>query len=153
MEHLPNGAEPTYFHEAYLTLNGDPQSSIPFWVWIFENPDSPVSLPGKIDLYRHDCLHLLLQKGFDSTGEAFVLGFTMGNDRKTNWLHLLIIKIAAFVLYPYPYRFQASDLEHFNAGYAHGKNTSVKEINQIALDRLKDLPLVKIRADLRISID
>lgn len=61
----PEELEVLTLHDAYLTLAGDPPSKIPFFVWLFENPRSPLALPGKIDLYQHDCLHLLLKK--DST--------------------------------------------------------------------------------------
>ena len=69
--------------EALQSMGGDPPSSIPFLLWLLENPDSPIALPGKIDLYRHDCLHLLLDRGFSLYDEAFVVGFTMGNDVQT----------------------------------------------------------------------
>lgn len=49
-------------------------------MWLLENPDSPLPFAGKIDLYRHDCLHLLLERGLSVEDEAFVVGFTMGND-------------------------------------------------------------------------
>ncbi len=69
---------PQTLEAAIREINGDPASSIPFLVWLLENLASPIALPGKIDLYCHDCLHVLLNKGFSLEDEAFVVGFTMG---------------------------------------------------------------------------
>jgi hypothetical protein len=55
--------------DAYETLEGDPPSKIPFIVWLLENPKSPLALPGCIDLYNHDCIHLLLKQGFTYDGK------------------------------------------------------------------------------------
>ena len=77
--------------QQYL-VNGHKPEEIPWIIRLLENPASIVALPGKITLYNHDCLHILLEKELTLTGEAFVIGFTMGNDLKTNWFHLLIYK-------------------------------------------------------------
>jgi hypothetical protein len=53
-------------------LGGDRPDQIPFLVWLLENPDSCFALPGCIDLHGHDCLHVLLQRGFSPYDEAFV---------------------------------------------------------------------------------
>ena len=68
-------------------------SSIHWFVWLIENPKSPISLTGAIDLYNHDIIHILLGRGMDVKDEALVIGFTMGNSEYTNslvkWLFLL----------------------------------------------------------------
>ena len=135
---------------AYQTLQGDPASKIPFLVWFMENPDSPLPLPGKIPLYHHDCLHLLLRQGFNSVGEAYIVGFSMGNDRRTRWYHLLIFKLVACFLYPYPYRFHPSDLRHFNAGAKRGRSTRMLDLSPSILSRWERSPLLELRQVLRL---
>lgn len=69
--------------EAYQALSGSSPSDIPFLSELLENPDSPIALRCKIYLEDHDCLHLLLNRGLSLEDEAFIIGFTMGNDLKT----------------------------------------------------------------------
>ena len=59
------------------------QSKIHWLVWLLENPNSPVSLTGAIDLYNHDIIHILLDRGMEVKDEAMVSGFTMGNSTAT----------------------------------------------------------------------
>lgn len=95
---------------AYKAFGGDPDSSIPWLIWLLENPDSPVSLGGAVDLRRHDYLHILFNRGTTLEDEAFIIGMTMGNDARTNWFHYGVFKIASRYLYPKKYRFEK---EHF----------------------------------------
>ncbi|MEH1938060.1 MAG: hypothetical protein V7L14_31020 [Nostoc sp.] len=104
---------------------------IPFIIWLLENPSSPLALPGKISLRHHDYIHILLGRGISPEDEAFVIGFTMGNDLKTNRLHLFIYKVFAKFIYPYPYNFSKLDLIKFNLGFMYGRKIKVKQINNI----------------------
>jgi hypothetical protein len=131
--------------EAYLTLEGDPPLKIPFLVRLIEDPDSLLSLPGRIDLYSHDCLHLLLKQGFTSTGEAYVVGFTMGNDLKTNWFHLLLFKLIARFLYPHPYRHSKEEFQIFDAGFARGRELQIKDLNQATFKGWQNITLPQLR--------
>ncbi|NJO94624.1 MAG: hypothetical protein HC820_10395 [Hydrococcus sp. RM1_1_31] len=81
-------------------LQTDCPSDIPFIIWLLENPDSPLALSGNIYLRDHDYLHILLDCDRSSTGEGFVIGFTMGNDPATNWFYLQIFKLASRFFYP-----------------------------------------------------
>ncbi len=136
---------------AYETLQGDPPSKIPFIVWLLENPESPLALPGCINLYGHDCLHLLLKQGFTSENEAYVVGFTMGNDVRTNRFHLLIFKIAAQVLYPEKYRLRPSDISVFERGFEMGKRVSAKNLNQFSFDEWEYKALREIRKEIGLE--
>lgn len=125
-------------------LPGDPPASIPFLVWLLENPDSPVALPGKISLYCHDCMHLLLDRGFSSHDEAFVIGFTMGNDIRTGWIHMAIFRVFALFFYPKKYAFRGPHLKILAQGVAYGRAIQAKNLNQIDWysyreHRIKDL--------------
>ena len=65
-------------------------STIHWFVWLLENPKSPISLTGAIDLYNHDIIHILLDRGMAVRDEAMVIGFTMGNSETTSsWVRWL----------------------------------------------------------------
>jgi hypothetical protein len=131
--------------DALAKMKGDPSDAIPFVVRLLENPASPVALPGMIDLHRHDGLHLLLGRGFSLDDEAFVVGFTMGNDRRTNALHLAIFKVCSLLFYPRPYRFDRRHLPSFDAGVALGRKAKVRNINQLDFRCFEQQPLGVLR--------
>jgi hypothetical protein len=127
----PESLDSQSLQSAYRTLQGDPSSKIPFIVWLLENPASRFALPGSIDLYGHDCLHLLLKQGFTPSNEAFVVGFSMGNDARIRRIHLLIFRFAAQFLYPSLYRLRPADFCVFWQGFELGKKLRIKNLNQI----------------------
>jgi hypothetical protein len=131
--------------DALAAMKGDPSDAIPLVVRLLENPASPLALPGMIDLYRHDCLHLLLGRGFSLHDEAFVVGFTMGNDLRTNGLHLAIFKFCSMLFYPRSYRFNRSHLPCFDAGVALGRKARLRNINQLDFRLLEHQPLRILR--------
>ena len=105
--------------EAYQTIQRD--LHVPFQVWLLENPKSFMPLPGNISLPNHDCLHLLLNRGFSPEDEAFILGFTMGNDLDTGWLHVLLFKLASQFFYPKKFQFTPEHLKRFDLGFLYGR--------------------------------
>ncbi len=134
-------------------LQGDTPERIPFLVWLLENPSSPLNMPGSIDLFGHDCIHLLLKQGFTSTNEAYVIGFTMGNDTRTTWIHLLIIKIACYCLYPPKYRLTYSELKIFDRGVKLGREIKFKNINKYNLDAWQHKKLKDIRIEIGLDVE
>lgn len=139
-------------NQAYQLIGGDPPSQIPFLVWLLENPDSPLALPGSIYLKEHDFIHLLLKRGFSSDDEAYVLGFTMGNDSRTKKWHLFIFQLFSLYLYPQKYRFSQNDMKAFEQGFLLGKKLSIQNLNQIAFQPYLDRNLSEIRVSLGIAI-
>jgi hypothetical protein len=140
---------------AYQTLEGFQPEEIPWIVWLLENPASPCALPGNIDLFGHDCIHLLLRQGFSVVDEAYILGFMMGNDLNTHWHHLLLFKIVACTLYPSTYRMNLAELLVFNQGYNTGKKVRVKNINQLDFIHIqhKIVGDIRVEMDLNINVD
>jgi len=118
---------------------------IPWIIWLLENPQSLLALPGKINLYNHDCLHILLDRKCQIEDEAFVIGFTMGNDSKTNRLHLLIFKFFAKFLYPLDYRFNSHHLRIFDLGVIYGKKITNKNLNQVDFKLIKNRTVQQCR--------
>lgn len=88
---------------AYQQINLDSHSDIPLIIRLLENPTSPIALPGKISLHNHDCLHIVLGIGVDPKDEAFIIGFTMGNDDRIKAWHVQLFKFLSRFIYPPKY--------------------------------------------------
>jgi len=115
------------------------QGSIHWFVWLIENPKSPVSLTGAVDLYNHDIIHLLLDRGMDVRDEAMVIGFTMGNSMKTSsWVRWLF-EFVAHHLYPTGYKFDEIDLLEFERGFAYGYTRPKRNIHSASFDLDEDI--------------
>ena len=126
------------------------QSKIHWFVWLLENPKSPLSLTGAIDLYNHDIIHIILDRGMEVKDEAFVIGFTMGNSETTSsWVRWLF-EFCARYLYPESYRFNEHDLLEFEKGYAYGYTRSRRNIHLAVFDEKRDIK--KIRREWGIKL-
>ena len=136
---------------AYQKFGGMEQSEVPWIIWLLENPASPVALAGAIPLKEHDYLHLLLQRGKSPEDEAFVIGFTMGNDTHLSKLHLWIFKFAARFLYPKNYRFTKDHFEVFDAGVKTGEQLPIKNLCRLNYSSIEGESLDQLRAELNIN--
>ncbi|MHC5765008.1 MAG: hypothetical protein ACYTXI_05145 [Nostoc sp.] len=140
-------------NEVYSIVFNFHQPKIPFVIWLLENPNSLLALPGKISLRHHDYIHILLGRGLSSEDEAFVIGFTMGNDLKTNKLHLFIYKLFTKFIYPYPYKFSTLDLIKFDLGFIYGRRIKMKNINEINFELYQDQNIGYLRDIFDINTD
>lgn len=122
------------------------QSDIPFIIRLLENPTSPVALPGKISLHNHDCLHIILGIGVSPQEEAFIIGFTMGNDDRTKQWHVKLFKFFSRFIYPAKYQFTSQELDIFNQGFEYGKKLRFRNLNQLNFEWFYDLAIQDIRA-------
>ena len=119
------------------------QSKIHWFVWLLENPNSPVSLTGAIDLYNHDIIHILLDRGMEVKDEAMVIGFTMGNSTATSsWVRWLFEFCAKYV-YPEGYRFDEHDLLEYERGFAYGYTRPRRNIHQARFDVKRDVEEIR----------
>jgi hypothetical protein len=94
-----------------------------------------------------------LGRGILFHDEAFVIGFTMGNDPNTKTIHLLIFKFFAKFIYPYPYKFSDIDLLIFDIGFHYGKKIPFKCINQIDFRIYENESISFLRNLLGIKLD
>ena len=118
-------------------------STIHWFVWLLENPKSPISLTGAIDLYNHDIIHILLDRGMLNRDEAMVIGFTMGNSETTSsWVRWLF-EFCARYLYPESYRFNEHDLLEFERGFAYGYTRSRRNIHLAKFDVKRDVAEIR----------
>ncbi|NEP79289.1 MAG: hypothetical protein F6K17_06265 [Okeania sp. SIO3C4] len=133
--------------EALSNFSLNKQSEIPWLVRLLENPKSPLALPGNIDLFGHDCLHLLLAQGTSGADE-----FTMGNDLKTNGLHILIFKVFTQFFYPVKYRFTSYQLQIFDRGLILGRQLRTRNIHQFDFKLVLDKTIAEMRSQFGIDL-
>ncbi|MDJ0682900.1 MAG: hypothetical protein QNJ18_23945 [Xenococcaceae cyanobacterium MO_167.B52] len=138
--------------EALKEFPIDKRRDIPIIVRLLENPASPVALPGKISRLGYYCLHLLLERHLTSFDKAFVVGFTMGNDRKTKSWHIKIFKFFSQYLYPNPYNFTPEDFCSFDLGFKYGRSLDPK-IQRIYLTKYTYFTIKYLRERFGIQPD
>ena len=119
------------------------QGQIHWFVWLLENPSSPISLTGAVDLYNHDIIHILLNRGMEVKDEAMVIGFTMGNSQSTSsWVRWLF-EFCARYLYPEGYAFDDETLLEFERGYAYGYTRPKRNIHLAQFDERKTVATLR----------
>ncbi len=129
----------------YQQANLDEQSDIPLVIRLFENPSSPMALPGKISLHNHDCLHILFGLGVTPKQEAFLIGLTMGNDDQTKSWHVKLFKFLSRFIYPLNYQFSLEELRIFDLGFEYGKQFKRRNLNLIKFEQFYDLTIKELR--------
>ena len=98
------------------------KSDIPWLVWLMENPKSPLHLHGASALNDHDYVHVILDRGQANNDEAFVIGFTMGNDDRTKSWESKLFKFISRWLYSKSERFTKKQLKIFDSGFKYGRS-------------------------------
>ncbi len=136
---------------SYKSFGGLTQSQVPWLIWLLENPDSPMALAGAISLREHDYLHLLLDRGKSAEDEAFVIGFTMGNDTHLNVIHTWIFKLASLFLYPKKYRFTRAHLKIFDQGVRAGERLPIKNLCRFDYSYIEGVNVEQLRSALKID--
>lgn len=134
-------------------INKHSSKEIAWIVKLMENPSSKISMPGRITLYNHDSLHIILNESTSPQGEAFVLGFTMGNDTDTKFYHVFIFKLCLKYIYPRSYRLSNKHLKYFDIGLQYGRHIEVKNINQIDFYKFRHNSINVIRNKLGINLN
>lgn len=134
--------------ESYMkmTKNSTFAAKVPFIVWLFENPASPLRMPGSISLTQHDYVHCLLGANMKLEGEAFVIGFTMGCDPHVHVMHLWLFRTMSCHFYPRQYRF--SGRKHwilFKRGYDLARRTHVRDLEAFDFQAWLDRPVEQLR--------
>ena len=96
-------------------------ASVHWFVWLMENPVSPISFRGATRLQQHDYIHIILDKGMDVHDEAYVIGFCMGNAscKQCDWRFKLFLWIARH-LYPEGYKFDGHAEHGYHSGWDQG---------------------------------
>ncbi len=134
------------------TLPANEPTDISAIVKLFENPASPLALPGAVNLERHDCIHILLGRGLLPQDEAFVIGFTMGTSKYISGWAETLFKKASRYLYPKPYKFSKDNLIAFELGLQYGKVCKANEIYEFPFEKFTRHKLGNLRKRLGIKI-
>ena len=139
------------FLEKETTKN---KSEVPWLVWLMENPKSPIHLHGASALNDHDYVHIILDKGQANDDEAFVIGFTMGNDDRTKEWEVKLFKFVSSKLYPKKERFTQEQLKIFDEGFMYGQSKlhlyqRIGEFNWSTID--KNTPLNEVKRKFNVQ--
>lgn len=140
--------------EVWETLPGASPDEITWHVRMFENPASPISFTGAIELNPHDCIHILLGRGLLNQDEAFVIGYTMGTNKDIPKWKIWAFKKIAQYFYPKPYKFSRNDAIAFKLGVGRGIDSNVNNIQELPLfsEKYLDRTISDIRKELGISV-
>ena len=121
------------------------QDEVPFIIQLVENPRYDVGLfAGNVDLFTHDCIHVLLGRGLLPKDEAFVIGYTMGSTKKMSRVRKNLFMFCSKYLYPKEYRFGEEERFIFNLGIAAGNKCEV-DLSQIKFKELLNYGVGEIR--------
>jgi hypothetical protein len=148
---LRNGDES--LRKVHGEMPRDSADGVPWVVRALENPSSPIALPGAVDLFSHDCIHVLLGRGVLPQDEAFVLGFTMGSAWGVRGWHVALFKGCARVLYREPFRFSQLDAHVFEFGVQAARQAGALSLAAVDFRSVFEHPLRVIRARLGLKVD
>jgi len=98
------------------------QENIPLIIKLVENPNYKTSglFGGAVNLFNHDCIHVLLGRGLLVKDEAFVIGYTMGSTKNMKrWKRNLFMFMSKY-FYPKGYKFGEEERLVFNMGVMAG---------------------------------
>lgn len=141
----------TTLGDAYRAMPRAQAPAIPWYIKLLEHPASPVALPGAVDIFTHDCIHLVLGRGALSQDEAFVVGFTMGASGRLSRRQQRWFRMWASVVYRGMYRFTRIDRRVFDLAVETAARMNPVRLDRVAFAALMDAPLGQIRAMLHID--
>ena len=98
------------------------ENKVHWLVWLLENPKSLLHLHGACMLKDHDYIHIILGRGQETHDEAYVIGFTMGNDDRTKRWEVKLFKFISHHFYPENDKFTKNELKIFDEGFILGKS-------------------------------
>ena len=128
------------------------QEDVPLIVKLTENPDYTTSklFTGAVDLFSHDCIHVLLGRGLLVKDEAFVIGYTMGSGKKMKrWRRNLFLWITKY-LYPEGYQFTEEERYIFYSGVMAGAQCPT-DLSAVDFNEMLDYSVQGVREKLGID--
>lgn len=132
-----------------LLAIGNDSTEVPMIVRLMENPAfdvPPLSMfRGRVTLWQHDCIHLLLGRGTTLIDEAFTIGFTMGSTKRMSTAALRLFSVVAGRLYPKAYRFPGAARRVFRDAVHLGMISACRPLDEVDFEPLMDLPLREVR--------
>ena len=138
--------------EVLDALPGFDAATVPPLVRVFENPASPVALPGACSLEQHDAIHVLVGRGLVDQDEAFVIGFTAGSAAGLERADVEAYRVA-LASYEEPYRINDRDLLAFDIGVQAGTVSAARDLHTLDVAAARSEALGALRARLGLSPD
>lgn len=127
------------------------QEDVPLIIKLVENPKYDIGLfAGNVDLFTHDCIHVLLGRGLLPKDEAFVIGYTMGSTRKMKRWRRNLFMLCAKYLYPEGYSFGEDERFVFNMGVMTG-SLCESDLSKVDFNNYLDLSISQIRGILKVD--
>ncbi len=130
------------------------QEEVPLIIKLTENPKYKTArfFGGAVDLFTHDCIHVLLGRGLLIKDEAFVIGYTMGSSMKMKrWRRNLFMFISKY-LYPEGYKFGEGERFIFYAGVMAGEKCPT-DLSTVDFGKLADYKVQGVREKLGVDKD
>jgi hypothetical protein len=129
------------------------QEEVPFIIKLIENPKYDIGLfAGYVDLFTHDCIHIVLGRGLAVKDEAFVIGYTMGSTKRMlRWRRNLFMFCSKY-LYPKGYKFGEDERFVFNSGIMAGSKCP-SDLSKVNFNHLLNLTTKEIKILLGINQD
>jgi hypothetical protein len=130
------------------------QEDVPLIIKLTENPKYFTSklFTGAVDLFTHDCIHVILGRGVLPKDEAFVIGYTMGSGKKmSRWRRNLFLWVCKY-LYPKGYKFTEEERYIFYSGVMAGSRCPT-DLSEVDFGNLADYKVQGIREKLGVNRD
>jgi multidrug transporter EmrE-like cation transporter len=137
--------------EVYDTMPRAPSGPVPWYLTLFENPHSPLALPGSVDRFGRDCIHLLLGRGLTRQDEAFVMGFSLGASGGCSRWREALFRFCARRLYQGPYRFSELHCQVFDFAAQAARRVGVAPLHRTVFHLLLHRRLGQLREAFRID--
>lgn len=135
-------------------ISSDP-SDVPWIVRLVENPKLDIPgirvFNGAVDLFSHDCIHLILGRGMMPKDEAFVIGFTMGSTKKIFKFEKFLYHFVTEYLYPKPFNFTNQEHMVFDIAASIADVSSCKPLDKVDFTSMLEWSLEKIRDEIGIK--
>ena len=152
--HHPLSKGQTTLYKALDSMQGFKlhQEDVPLIVKLTENPDYVTSkiFTGAVDLFTHDCIHVLLGRGLLVKDEAFVIGYTMGSGKKMKrWRRNLFLWVTKY-LYPEGYNFTEEERYIFYSGVMAGSQCPT-DLSRVDFNEILDYKVQAAREKLGVD--
>ena len=109
-----------------------------------QKPGASLFFPG-MNVFQHNCIHLLLGRGLLTMDEAFAIGFTMGTSKKMTSSELSLYAFIAQHIYPQVYKFTQHELAVLKDGIKLSFISNCMPLDQFNFKDWLDEPIGKIR--------
>lgn len=136
---------------------GNTSDEVPWIVKIMENPSfdfPPFSMfKGRVSLFQHDCIHLVLGRGTTLIDEAFTIGFTMGSSHEMSTMAAKLFGYVAGHWYPKAYRFPSAAQRVYKDAMHLGMVSNSVPLEEVDYRPLLHLTLAEVRSHLGIETE